>query len=98
MSFSCAMQVNAFRMIRGNRYVSTMCIGNLKSGTSCLARSIRGRSLRDLMNAGLYYSIIVIFAIGAGIGGVLSRHLGIYTIWISCAMLLASGLFLMKEN
>ena len=34
VSFSCAMQVQAFRKVDGYSYASTMCIGNLRSGTA----------------------------------------------------------------
>lgn len=32
VSFTCAMQVQAFRKVNGSAYASTMCIGNLRSG------------------------------------------------------------------
>ena len=34
VSFVCAMQVQTFRKVRGHAYASTMCIGNLRSGTA----------------------------------------------------------------
>ena len=34
VSFSCAMQVQTFRKVGGYSYASTMCIGNLRSGTA----------------------------------------------------------------
>ena len=33
VSFACAMQVQTFRKVNGYGYASTMCIGNLRSGT-----------------------------------------------------------------
>lgn len=33
VSFACSMQVQAFRKVHGYGYASTMCIGNLRSGT-----------------------------------------------------------------
>ena len=98
VSFSCAMQVHAFRRLRGNSYASTMCIGNLKSGTLYLARFAGNRSMRDLNTAFQYYAIIAIFALGAGVGGVLSGYLGIRTIWISCGFILMAGLILGNEK
>ena len=98
VSFSCAMQVQSFRALRGKGYASTMCIGNLKSGTSFLAKYFRKKKKADLLNAVQYYAVIVIFAVGAGFGGVLSRHMGIVTIWVSCILLFASALFLNKEH
>jgi len=44
-----------------------------------------------------FFGIIVIFAIGAGIGGILSARLGIGTIWISPAILLGVALMMIKE-
>ena len=38
VSFVCAMQVDAFRKIKGSPYASTMCIGNLRSATEQLYR------------------------------------------------------------
>ena len=36
VSFSCAMQVQAFRKVHGYPFASTMCIGNLRSGMDSL--------------------------------------------------------------
>ena len=41
VSFSCAMQVQAFRKVDGYSYASTMCIGNLRSGTASLSMRAR---------------------------------------------------------
>ncbi len=43
VSFSCAMQVQAFRKVDGYSYASTMCIGNLRSGTASLSMYFRER-------------------------------------------------------
>jgi len=98
VSFACAMQVHAFRTLRGNKYATTMCIGNLKSGTTCLTRFVRSGSTNHLINAIMYYAIIAVFGLGAGIGGILSGYMGIHTIWVSCGILLFSVLFMMKET
>ena len=37
VSFSCAMQVEAFRKMHGMAFATTMCTGNLRSGTELLA-------------------------------------------------------------
>ncbi len=97
VSFACAMQIHAFRVLMGKGYASTMCIGNLKSGTSFLSRYFRSKNKADLMSVFQYYMIIVIFAFGAGFGGVLSRHMDIVTIWVSCGLLFVAGLYLNKE-
>lgn len=98
VSFSCAMQVQAFRKVHGYGYASTMCIGNLRSGTESLSQYLRTRDRVALRKALHFFGIILIFAIGAGLGGILSGVLGIRTIWISVAILLAVILMMAKEN
>ena len=44
VSFSCSMQVQAFRKINGYGYASTMCIGNLRSGTEALSVYLRSKN------------------------------------------------------
>mgnify|MGYP002797887883 FL=1 len=36
VSFACAMQVQSFRKVNSYPYASTMCIGNMRSGTDAL--------------------------------------------------------------
>lgn len=96
VSLSCAMQVQSFRKVHRYGYASTMCIGNLRSGTESLSQYIRTRDKKDLYRAAHYYGIILIFAIGAGIGGLLSGIFGIYTIWASVLLLLIDFIIMMK--
>ena len=98
VSFSCAMQVQAFRKVNGYSYASTMCIGNLRSGTDALSVFVRTGNKSSLRKAGYYFGIILFFAIGAGIGGNLSMLFGIHTIWISSALLSVSVLLMFAEK
>ena len=97
VSFSCAMQVQTFRKVHGYGYASTMCIGNLRSGTESLSQYFRTKEKGTLYKALHFFGIIFIFAIGAGIGGILSEKFGIGTIWISPAILLVVALMMIKE-
>ena len=90
VSLSCAMQVQTFRILHGYTYASTMCIGNLRSGTESLSKYLRTGDKTLRTKALHYYGIILIFALGAGLGGILSLHYGIHTIWICCGLLLLS--------
>ncbi len=90
VSLACAMQVQTFRKVDGYSYASTMCIGNLRSGTAAISVYMRERKPEQLRQALYYFGIITIFAVGAGIGGVLSLRFGVRTIWISCAILFVS--------
>ena len=98
VSFSCAMQVQAFRKVHGYGYASTMCIGNLRSGTESLSQYLRTKDREALRRALHFFGIILIFAVGAGLGGILSGVLGIHTIWISVAILLVVTLMMAKES
>lgn len=93
VSFSCAMQVQAFRKVDGYAYASTMCIGNMRSGMEAFSAYLRTRQPGLLRKAQRYFGVILLFAVGAGIGGVLAP-LGRHTIWASC-LLLAVGFLLM---
>lgn len=102
VSFSCAMQVQTFRKVNGNSYASTMCIGNLRSGTAALSAYLRDRrrgetpaEQNDLRRVLYYFGVILVFAIGAGIGGNISDDLGYKAIWVSSAFL-AAGYILME--
>ena len=55
VSFSCAMQVQTFRKVNGYGYASTMCIGNLRSGTESLSVFIREHQFGALEKAMHYW-------------------------------------------
>ena len=97
-SFACAMQVQSFRTVKGSAYASTMCIGNLRSGTAALSAYMRERKPRLLRQALCYFAIIFLFAIGAGIGGRLSMAYGERAIWVSSILLLISFLLMFIEE
>lgn len=94
VSFSCAMQVQAFRKVHGYPFASTMCIGNLRSGTEALSHWARTRDAGELRRAGYYFGVILAFAVGAGAGGRLSVLWGVPTIWIADVFLLVALLLM----
>ncbi|SOC06280.1 YoaK family protein [Pseudobutyrivibrio ruminis] len=98
VSLACAMQVQSFRKVNGYPYASTMCIGNLRSGTESLSVYLRNHEKGALKKAMHYYGIIIVFAIGAGIGGILSILLGYRCILISSMLLLLAFLMMRKEH
>lgn len=55
VSFACAMQVQSFRKVNGFSYASTMCIGNLRSGTAALSFYLRERRPEQLRQAMYYF-------------------------------------------
>ena len=98
VSFSCAMQVQSFRKVNGYAFASTMCIGNIRSGTDALCAFIRTRDKNTLHKSLCYWGIILLFAIGAGIGGYCIARFGMRTIWISCGLLLIGFLMMFIKD
>ena len=98
VSFSCAMQVQSFRKVGGYSYASTMCIGNLRSGTAAFSLYLREKRPEQIRQALYYFGIILFFAVGAGIGGNLSVRYGFHVIWISGGLLLISFLLMFLEK
>lgn len=94
VSFTCAMQVQAFRRVNGFNFASTMCIGNLRGGTEALCSFLRSGDRQERKKAGLYFFVIFVFALGAGTGSLAFAYFGLRTIWFSCALLAAAILFL----
>lgn len=98
VSFACAMQVQTFRKVGGYSYASTMCIGNLRSGTAAISQYFREKNLQKLKQSAYYFGVIFAFAIGAGIGGILSVNYGIHAIWGSCVFLFISFVLMSLEK
>lgn len=67
-SFACGIQVESFRKIHGNGIATTMCIGNMRSGTQNLCLYFQKKDKSFLSKSMLYYGIIACFAIGAIVG------------------------------
>ena len=99
VSFSCAMQVQAFRKVNGYAFASTMCIGDLRSGVEALCVWSRTRDPKAKDRMLRYFGIILLFALGSGLGSKSCVWLGGRTIWISCGLLLVSfALMFIREE
>ena len=94
VSFVCAMQVQTFRKVRGHAYASTMCIGNMRSGTEALCVYFHTRDREVLHKALTYFGVIGLFAVGAGLGALLTGAFAERGIWVSCALLAVSFLIM----
>ncbi len=89
LSFACAMQVAGFRKFRGIPCATTMCIGNMRSAAECLCQYHVTKN-REAGRQSLHYILILlIFAVGAAMGAVLSHFLGNLSIWIAALFQLA---------
>ena len=98
VSFVCAMQVQTFRKVRGHAYASTMCIGNMRSGMESLVVYFHLHDRKILYKALHYFGVILLFAVGAGLGAQAVAVFGNRTIWFSCALLLVSLCFMFIQD
>lgn len=97
ISLICAMQVESFRKFHGNAYATTMCTGNLRSGTEKLVIFIRNKDLKHLKVSFQYYFIIFIFCLGATIGGIATLSLGNKAVLITIMPLILSLIIMWKK-
>lgn len=88
ISFVCAMQVEAFRKMKGSAFASTMCIGNLRSATEMLYRYRHTKDKACLEKCLRYYGVIAVFGVGAAFGSFLTARFAERAIWGSCLFLL----------
>ena len=97
ISFICAMQVESFRKFHGNAYATTMCTGNLRSGTEKLVIFIRNKDKKHLKIAFQYYFIILIFCLGATIGGLITLNMGLKAVLIAIIPLILALIVMSYE-
>jgi len=88
VSFVCSMQVNSFRRVKGSPYASTMCTGNLRSGTEQLALFFFDKKPGALRKAARYFLIILAFCCGAVIGDLLVGAWQGRSVFVCCALIL----------
>ncbi len=99
VSFACAMQVLAFDRIYGNDFSSTMCIGNMVRMSGALVTAVAQKDKEAFKRFGLYLSVVVIFAVGAGAGYLLEKKLDNYAIMFSSLLtFMASFAFFGNRN
>ena len=84
------MQVQTFHKVRGHAYASTMCIGNMRSGVEALCAYFHVHDRAILKKALTYFGVIAVFAVGAGIGTVITKIVGDKSIWLCCLLLSVS--------
>lgn len=87
ISFICAMQYNTFRQAEGIPMATVFCTDHLRQFASSLTKWARGDdNARDMGRKAIAHGLMIIcFALGAFSAAVLSRILGVKTIW--CALL-----------
>lgn len=93
-SLACGIQVESFRKIQGNGIATTMCIGNLRSGTSALTEYWYSRDKKAAKRGLMFYQIILSFAVGAVLGSFFVARIREHAVWI-CIIFLGAAFCLM---
>ena len=93
-SLACGIQVESFRKIHGKGIATTMCIGNLRSGTENLHHYFHTKERHFLDTSLLYYGIIACFIVGAVIGNAAVQLFQTKAI-LGCSFLLLISFFMM---
>ena len=86
-SFACGIQVQAFRKFHGHALATTMCIGNLRSGTQSMVSFLHSRDREQLRGGALSYFVIICFVLGAVLGNWCIPLLGTRMILVSTGLL-----------
>lgn len=97
-SFACGIQVQAFRKFHGRALATTMCIGNLRSGTQALVTYASDRDQKQLRGGLLSFFVIACFVLGAVIGNWAIPVLGTRMIWMAPALLAVSFLIMFVDR
>lgn len=94
ISFTSAVQIESFRKFVGCGCATTMCTGNLRSGTEHLFRWLRHREGTSGRSALVYYGLILSFVSGAVLSGLLTPVFSGHTILAACLPLMAAFLLM----
>ena len=98
ISFICSIQVNTFRKVRNVPYASTMCTGNLRSGTEKLYVYFAERERKALESAAHYFGIIGMFIGGAVLGAAAAKIWEAKSVWICCLLLVGTTLAIRERR
>lgn len=98
ISFVCAMQVESFRKVRGSAFATTMCTGNLRSGTEQLLIWSQTGEKTAARKARHYYVIILFFILGAALGARMTDVLDQYALLLTCVPLVIVFLLMFRNE
>ncbi|MDO5088328.1 MAG: YoaK family protein [Leptotrichiaceae bacterium] len=98
ISFMCSLQVQAFRKTNGNVSATTMCTGNLRSGTENLFYFITKKDKNVGKNSLIYFGLIFFFIMGAIMGSFFSEWIFEKAILVACLILLSVFFIMFREK
>ena len=87
VAFACGIQLQTFRKVGEYIYTTTMATGNLRSFAYALVYSLNTGEEYYAKRAAVVGSLLLMFMLGAGLGGIFSRMMGVQAVMIPCALL-----------
>lgn len=97
ISFVCGVQVESFKKIQGNSIATTMCIGNLRSGTYNFSQYRYTGDVENLKRGFIYYGIIFAFVVGAVIESLFIEMMHYKAIFFSSILLVIALLVMFRS-
>ena len=98
ISFTSAIQIESFRQFMGCGCATTMCTGNLRSGTEHLFRHFTSPGSQSASKAALYYGLIFSFVCGAVVSGLVTPLAGRWTVLCACPALLGAFFLMLRPG
>lgn len=99
ISYVCSLQVQTFRKIHGITCATTMCTGNLRSGTDLLMKYQTEKKRQYLYDGLKYYAVNLIFVAGAFISVFLSKEFqGMAVIFCLLPLVIVFALMFVKQK
>lgn len=87
IAFSCSIQVETFRKVKGTGCATTMCTGNLRSAVDFLYRFFIRKEKSALSQSSRFLTIIAMFLGGAIAGGFCTNFFSYRAVWFTLIML-----------
>lgn len=98
VSFVSALQIEGFRKISGKAYTTTICTGNLRSGSEFLCDYFKTKDKDKLSLSIQFFGVILSFILGAVISLNITSRIGAKAIIFSCFGLVIVFIFLFWED
>lgn len=98
VSFVCSLQVSTFRKIRGCACATTMCTGNLRSGTELLCRWLMKGERDKIEKALCYFVLIFFFVLGAALGVWCIGWMQAQALWLCCVLGLGAVALMFRQQ
>ena len=98
VSFICSLQVQTFRKIHQITCATTMCTGNLRSGTEAIYRYFRTGDVQMRQKGLGYIGVDLVFLIGAAAGTVGAFWWREKAVFVSCLLLILAFLVMFFQE